>query len=62
MIGKMIYGSDGPQFPGYVKSHLQAFVAGMQEADYTAEEIEQILSGNFLRVFKLPPVQLGDTK
>jgi predicted TIM-barrel fold metal-dependent hydrolase len=58
VVGKLIYGSDGPQFPGYVKSHLQAFVAGMQEAGYTAEEIEQVLSGNFLRVFKLQPIQL----
>jgi predicted TIM-barrel fold metal-dependent hydrolase len=62
VIGKMIYGSDGPQFPGYVASHLKAFVAGMQAAGYTAEEMEQILSGNFLRVFRLPPIQLEDTE
>lgn len=60
VINKLIYGSDGVQFPGYVKFHLQAFVAGMKEEGYTADEIEQVLSGNFLRVFSLPPIQLGD--
>lgn len=54
VIGKMIYGSDGPQMPGYVKSHLEAFVAGMQAAGYTVEEMRAILSGNFSRVFGLP--------
>ncbi len=58
VIDKMIYGSDGPQFPGYVGSHLAAFVAGMEEAGYTPAEMEQVLSGNFLRVFNLPPIQL----
>ncbi|MEZ5562348.1 MAG: amidohydrolase family protein [Gammaproteobacteria bacterium] len=62
VVDKLIYGSDGPQFPGYVKSHLEAFVAGMKDAGYTAEEMEQILSGNFLRVFRLPAIQPGATK
>jgi hypothetical protein len=59
VINKLIYGSDGPQFPGYVKSHLAAAVAAMKEAGYTAEDMEQVLSGNFLRVFALPPIDLG---
>jgi hypothetical protein len=59
MIGKMIYGSDGVQFPGYVSSHLENFVAAMREAGYTPGEMEQVLSGNFLRVFALPPIVLG---
>jgi len=59
VIGKMIYGSDGPQFPGYVASHLEVFVGAMREAGYSAGEMEQALSGNFLRVFGLPPIELG---
>jgi microsomal dipeptidase-like Zn-dependent dipeptidase len=51
----MIYGSDGPQVPGYVKSHLERFVAGMQESGYSVDEMRAILSGNFSRVFGLPP-------
>ena len=55
LTGKMIYGSDGPQQPGYVKSHLERFVAGMEQAGYTVDDMRAILSGNFCRVFGLPP-------
>lgn len=59
VIDKMIYGSDGPQFPGYVDSHLKAVVAAMREIGYTPGEMELLLSGNFLRVFGLPPIEIG---
>jgi predicted TIM-barrel fold metal-dependent hydrolase len=52
---KLIYGSDGPQFPGYIGKHLQAFVVAMQDADYTADEMRMILAGNFYRVFGISP-------
>lgn len=55
LIDRMIYGSDGPQQPGYVKSHLSRFVAGMQATGYSTQEMGLILSGNFSRVFGLPP-------
>ncbi|RMF98573.1 MAG: amidohydrolase [Gammaproteobacteria bacterium] len=55
---RVIYGSDGPQFPGYVKRHLEAFAGGMQAAGFTTEEMRLILSGNFLRVFGMPPLEL----
>lgn len=58
VIDKMIYGSDGPQAPGYVKGHLQRFVAGMQAAGYSVDEMRAILAGNFTRVFGLPPLVL----
>ncbi len=57
-IPKMIYGSDGAQFPGYVKRHLEAFVAAMQRANYTTEEMRMVLSDNFSRVFKLPKFEV----
>jgi len=62
VISKMIYGSDGPQVPGYVKSHLGRFVAGMQEAGYSVDEMRAILSGNFSRVFGLPPFVVEEGK
>jgi predicted TIM-barrel fold metal-dependent hydrolase len=62
VIPKMIYGSDGPQQPGYVKSHLGRFVAGMQKAGYSVEEMRAILSGNFSRVFGLPPFTVEGSK
>jgi predicted TIM-barrel fold metal-dependent hydrolase len=58
LAGKLIYGSDGPQQPGYVKSHLQHFVAGMEQAGYSVEEMRAILSGNFCRVFGVAPFDL----
>lgn len=55
---KLIYGSDGPQFPGYVGRHLNAFVTAMQDAEYTTDEMRMILAGNFSRVLGVPPVEL----
>ena len=60
VIEKLIYGSDGPQFPGYVQSHLDAFVAGMQEVGYTTEEMRLILADNFTRLFRMPKIVLED--
>ncbi|MDE0245565.1 MAG: amidohydrolase family protein [Gammaproteobacteria bacterium] len=58
VIDKLLYGSDGPQFAGYVKSHLDAFVAGMQAAGYTTDEMRLILADNFTRVFGMPQISL----
>ncbi len=54
LASKLIYGSDGAQFPGYVSRHLENFVAAMERADYTVEETRLVLSDNFSRVFGLP--------
>ncbi len=58
VIPKMIYGSDGPQFPGYVGRHLESFVAAMVRADYSVEEMRMVLSGNFARLFGLPDFEV----
>jgi predicted TIM-barrel fold metal-dependent hydrolase len=55
---KLIYGSDGPQYPGYISRHLENFVAAMKDADYTADEMRMILADNFSRVFGLPEIEL----
>lgn len=60
VVGKMIYGSDGPQRPGYVKGHLERFVAGMAAGGYSVDEMRQILAGNFERVFGTPPIVLPE--
>jgi predicted TIM-barrel fold metal-dependent hydrolase len=51
VLHKVIYGSDGVQFPGYLKSHLEAYVAAMERNGYTAADMTAVLSGNFARVF-----------
>jgi predicted TIM-barrel fold metal-dependent hydrolase len=58
VIDKLIYGSDGPQFPGYLRGHLEAFVGAMQDAGYTTDEMRMILSDNFSRVFDMPKFEL----
>ncbi|MFW2403669.1 MAG: amidohydrolase family protein [Gammaproteobacteria bacterium] len=55
---KLIYGSDGPQYPGYISRHLDNFVAAMRDADYTQEEMRMILAGNFIRVFGIDEIEL----
>lgn len=54
---KLIYGSDGPQFPGYAGRHLENFVAAMRDADYTKSEMTAVLAGNFRRVFEIGETQ-----
>lgn len=53
LIDKVIYGSDGPQFPGYTKSHLNRFGDAMKEVNYTNEEMELLLGRNFELLFGL---------
>lgn len=60
VVEKLLYGSDGPQFEGYAKSHLDAFVAGMQTAGYTTDEMRLILADNFTRVFGMPKISLDN--
>jgi len=51
VIDRVIYGSDGPQSPGFVGTYLGRTVTAMEGADYSADEIRAVLSGNFVRVF-----------
>ncbi len=55
VTNKLIYGSDGPQFPGYLKRHLDNYVAAMRDADYSVDEMRAVLAGNFVRVFGVEP-------
>ena len=51
VVDRIIYGSDGPQSPGFVKDYLARTVEAMRAAGYTAAEAEAVLSGNFARNF-----------
>ena len=53
VLHKVIYGSDGVQFPGYVRKHLQNYVNAMLRNGYTTDEIEMVVSKNFARVFNV---------
>ncbi|MEZ4450480.1 MAG: amidohydrolase family protein [Nannocystaceae bacterium] len=51
LVGRTIYGSDGPQSPGFVAEYLERTVAAMRDAEYSADEARAVLSGNFVKVF-----------
>jgi hypothetical protein len=51
LVGRTLFASDGPQFSGAVRTYLGRIVQGMQDAGYSVDEIEQVLSGNFRRLF-----------
>ncbi len=53
IIDRVIYGSDGPQFPGYTASHLNNMIGAMEEVGYTGLEMKAVLESNFERVFDL---------
>jgi len=53
LIERMLYGSDGPQFPGYVQSYLERTLDAMERADYTVEEAELVLDKNFKYLFNV---------
>lgn len=59
---KLIYGSDGPQFPTYVKAHLIAFIEGMKNAGFGTAEMRMVLADNFSRVFNLPKFEVPDNE
>ena len=47
LIGKTLFATDGAQFSGFVSSYLELMVSGMRDANYTVEEMAQVLAGNF---------------
>ncbi len=51
LIDRIIYGSDGPQFPGFLKSYSERTVQAMLASDYTSEEARLVFSQNFETVF-----------
>ena len=58
VVDRIIYGSDGPQSPGFLDDYLGRTVDAMKRSDYTVEEMEQVLAGNFARVFGVEVPQL----
>ena len=53
LIPKVIYGSDGPNYPGYIKTYLERTLDAMDNADYSVDEAQAVLYDNFLRIYRL---------
>lgn len=58
LVDRIIYGSDGPQSPGFVRSYLLRTVDAMRATGYTVDEMRAVLADNFTRVFGLDPIIL----
>jgi predicted TIM-barrel fold metal-dependent hydrolase len=58
LVDRVIYGSDGPQSPGFVGEYLERTAAAMLAADYTVDEARAVFAGNFARVFDVPVPEL----
>ena len=54
LVDRVLYGSDGPQSPGFVDEYLRSTVTAMREAGYSRDEMRAVLAGNFVRVFAVP--------
>lgn len=57
LVDRIIYGSDGPQSPGFVKDYLARTVAAMRATGYSVDEAQAVLAGNFARVFNVPALK-----
>lgn len=51
VIDRLIYGSDGPQSPGFLGDYLQRSLAAFERAGYSLAQQRAVLSENFARVF-----------
>ena len=57
LTDRVIYGSDGPQAPGFVAEYLETTVGVMDASGWTASEARLAFSENFERVFNRTPEQ-----
>jgi hypothetical protein len=51
LVGKTLYGSDGPQAPGFLGDYMKQVKTEMGKAGYTDTEQKAVLGDNFRRVF-----------
>jgi len=51
LVDRLIYGSDGPQYPGFLTDYASRTLEAMASAEFSHEEANAFFSGNFLRVF-----------
>ena len=58
VVDKIIYGSDGPQSPGFVGEYAERTATAMEAAGYSAAEARAVFSGNFARAFAVEEVSL----
>ena len=55
LVERLLYGSDGPQYPGFVNNYLERTLFAMEKVGYSHEEATGFLSANFQKLFGLTP-------
>ena len=53
LIGRTVYGSDGPGSPGGTEKYMDATLRSMDRVGYSFTEAEDVLKNNSVRIFKL---------
>lgn len=53
LIDRLIYGSDGPQYPGFLADYASRTSIAMEAAGYGRSDAQAVFRSNFLRVFGL---------
>ncbi|MBC7532838.1 MAG: amidohydrolase [Oligoflexus sp.] len=53
LIGRTIYGSDGPGFPGGTEKYMDATLRSLERTGYSYEEAAAVLRNNSFELFKL---------
>lgn len=53
LLSRTLWGSDGPQTPGFPAQYLDRIVTEMKAQGYSKDQIKSVLAGNFYRIFKL---------
>lgn len=51
LTDRIIYGSDGPQSPGFARTYAERTTYALDQADWTVDEARAAMAGNFDRVF-----------
>lgn len=51
LASRALFASDGSQLLGFVGSDLSRQVTGMQDADFSTQEIADVLAGNFYALY-----------
>ena len=53
MLGRTLYGSDGPLYPGATKEYLLSVLWSMERLNYNKKDVEKVLYNNSARIFDL---------
>jgi len=51
LVEQTMFATDGPQFSGFVRRYVNEIVAGMQEAGYSVDQIEQVMGATARGLF-----------